>query len=229
MKIKIKYLGLIIILLVITGCNNTNKDNDSITGGSVIDTNNEKNNIDNEEAKNNEENNLEDRIVVDLRKDEYLLKNEESRNINGRIVYVKEINDNSVVLEIDGEELRLPLNQLRTIKGIDVDLRIIEIIDEDNFILEFKKSQIVGKKYRYILNVKDKVNFDGRIISVELRGNDKAVLDVDGKKGTFTLDNSKDLNGLEIEVYEIVNEAGIDYDYIYMLVKNSEEIDRNND
>src|SRR3989338_3096921 len=39
MKFKIKYLILVLaLLLIITGCNKVNNSNDSITGGSVINT-----------------------------------------------------------------------------------------------------------------------------------------------------------------------------------------------
>ncbi|MBS3149508.1 hypothetical protein J4455_02325 [Candidatus Woesearchaeota archaeon] len=230
MKFQIKYLGIVLVLLlVISGCNKISNENDSVTGGSVIDTNKDDDKVE-EKPVNEEDNTIQDeRIIVNLNKFEYLLENGEGRNIDGRIIFAKEINDNNVVLEIDGENIRLPLHELRTIRGVDVDLRIIKIIDENNFVLEFKKSQTVGKKYRYVFNVKDKINFDGKIITVDLRGTDRAVLDVNGKKATFVLDNSKELNDLEIEVYDIVNEDGIDYDYVYMLVKDAEPIDdRNN-
>jgi len=74
----------------------------------------------------------------------------------------------------------------------------------------------------------NKIDFDGRIISVEIRGSDRAIVDVDGEKATFELDNSKELNDLKIEIYDLENEDGIEYDYVYMLVSRAEPIEDNN-
>ena len=110
-----------------------------------------------------------------------------------------------------------------------INFNIIRIINDENVILKIKKSEKVGEKYRYQFNPVNIIDYDGLMIKVELRNDNKAVVDVNGEKATFTIDNSKDINGINIEIYEIGNDAGVDYDFVGMLVKKAKELERNND
>src|SRR3989344_110759 len=233
MKFKIKYLILVIsLLLIITGCNKVNNSNDSITGGSVI-NDIEKENEPEKAIDTDENNQIVDNKEVDvddydLDRNEYLFKLDEPINIDGKIISLKEINNDNIVVEVDGEEVSFSINTIRIIKGVNINLRIEKIINEEYVILEVKKSETVGEKYRFVFSPINKIDFDGRIINVEIRGSDRAIVTVDGEKATFVLDNSKELNDLKIEIYDLENEDGIEYDYVYMLVSRAEPINDNN-
>ena len=233
MKFKIKYLILVLaLLLIITGCNKVNNSNDSITGGSVI-NDIEKENEPEKAIDTDENNQIVDNKEVDvddydLDRNEYLFKLDEPINIDGKIISLKEINNDNIVVEVDGEEVSFSINTIRIIKGVNINLRIEKIINEEYVILEVKKSETVGEKYRFVFSPINKIDFDGRIINVEIRGSDRAIVTVDGEKATFVLDNSKELNDLKIEIYDLENEDGIEYDYVYMLVSRAEPINDNN-
>ena len=235
MKFKIKYLILVIaLLLIITGCNKVNNSNDSITGESVI--NDIKNEDEPEKVIDSDENNQivdnkEKEVDIDdydLDRNEYLFRLDEPINIDGKIISLKEINNDNIVVEVDGEEVSFSINTIRIIKGVNINLRIEKIINKEYVILEVKKSETVGEKYRFVFSPINKIDFDGRIINVEIRGSDRAIVTVDGEKATFVLDNSKELNDLKIEIYDLENEDGIEYDYVYMLVSRAEPINDNN-
>ena len=228
-------IGIITILLIFTyGCNKVS--NDSITGGAVAgendntDTNLENNKeFDKISPEENGKGTIEENINYNLARYEYLFSAGDSKNIEGKIIYVNKINTDTVILEVDGEKITLPKETIRTMKGINLNFNIIRIINDENVILKIKKSEKVGEKYRYQFNPVNIIDYDGLKIKVELRNDNKAVVDVNGETATFTIDNSKDINGINIEIYEIGNDAGVDYDFVGMLVKKAKELERNND
>src|SRR3989338_5341680 len=120
MKFKIKYLILVLaLLLIITGCNKVNNSNDSITGGSVI-NDIEKENEPEKAIDTDENNQIVDNKEVDvddydLDRNEYLFKLDEPINIDGKIISLKEINNDNIVVEVDGEEVSFSINTIRII------------------------------------------------------------------------------------------------------------------